>query len=41
MNITIFEINANMNILIKSNNYTDEYVDKIAQYTNSMIRRRL
>ena len=40
LNIFVFEINANMNMLEKSDNHSDIYIDKIMKYTNSMILNR-
>jgi len=41
MRLTIFEINANMNILIKSKNYTDKYTQKIRDAVSKMIQNKL
>ena len=40
-NILLFELNANMNVLLKSNNYTDKYTLKINQAITDMIHRNL
>lgn len=40
-NILIFEINANMNILVKSNNFTDKYVDIIRERLKISLLKRI
>ena len=40
-NILLFELNANMNVLVKSNNYTDSYVETINSAVEAMILKRL